>query len=64
MLMTLDAPHLTLLFLVTVFGLAAAFVWLFCEFERHIGKRRAPTALARFGYRPDGRRDREPNGRD
>jgi hypothetical protein len=64
MLMTLDAPHLTLLFLATVFGLAVAFVWLFIEFERHIGKRRAPSTLARFGYRPDGRRDRKPNERD
>ncbi|MDB5564412.1 MAG: hypothetical protein JWP84_978 [Tardiphaga sp.] len=62
--MTLDAPHLTLLFLGTVFCLATAFVWMFIEFERHIGKRRAPTTLARFGYRPDGRRDRNPNGRD
>ena len=56
--MTLDAPHLTLLFLLTVGGLAVALVWLFCELESRIGKRFAPGALARFGYRPDGTPDR------
>ena len=61
-MMPLDAPHLTLLLLVTVFALAAAFVWLFCELERRIGKRLAPTALARFGYRPDGSRARRRDG--
>ncbi len=58
MTMTLDAPHLTLLFLTTVFALATAFVWMFCEVERRFGKRFGATALARFGYRPDGRPDR------
>lgn len=64
MIMTLDISHLTLLFVATVFALATAFVWMFCEFERRFGKRWAETALARFGYRPDGRVDRDANRRD
>jgi hypothetical protein len=64
MIMTLDISHLTLLFVATVFALAMAFVWMFCEFERRFGKRLAMTALARFGYRLDGRIDRNANRRD
>lgn len=56
--MSLDIPHLTLVFVVTVFALATAFVWMFCEVERRIGKRFSKAALARFGYRPDGSIDR------
>ena len=40
MLMDITAPDLTLLFLGTVFCLGAAFVWLFCEFERSARKRK------------------------
>ena len=57
-MMALDTPHLTLIFIGTVLALALALVWLFCELERRFGKRISPTALARFGYLPDGRRDR------
>jgi hypothetical protein len=64
MTMTLDAPHLTLLFVATIFALATAFVWMFCEFEQRFGKRLTVIALARFGYRPDGRIDRNANRRD
>ena len=64
MTMTLDISHLTLLFVATVFALATAFVWMFCELERRFGKRLAVTALARFGYRPDGSIDRHANRRD
>ncbi len=57
--MTLDAPHLTWLFIATVFGLAMAFVWLFCELESRYGKRLNATALARFGHRDrSARKDR------
>lgn len=63
MTMTLDIPHLTLLFVATVFALATAFVWMFYEFERRFGKRFAAIALARFGYRPDGTIDRNANRR-
>ncbi|MDB5616067.1 hypothetical protein [Tardiphaga sp.] len=55
----LDAPHLTLLFVGTVVCLATALVWMFCELERRIGKKQAPTPLSRYGYRPDSRRDRD-----
>jgi hypothetical protein len=54
MTMTIDAPHLTILFVATIFALAMAFVWMFCEFERQFGKRLTVAALARFGQRPDG----------
>ena len=58
MLMSLDTPQVTFVFIGTVLVLALALVWLFCELERRFGKRIAPAALARFGYRPDGRRAR------
>ena len=58
MLLILDTPHLTLIFLGTVLGLALALVWLFCELEQRFGKRIAPNAMARFGYLPDVRRKR------
>ena len=64
MTMTLDISHLTLLFVATVFALTMAFVWMFVEFERRFGKWFAATALARFGYRPDGRLKREAQRRD
>jgi hypothetical protein len=64
MTMTLDISNLTLLFVATVFALATAFVWMFCEFERRFGKRLTATALVRFGYRPDGTIDRNGNRRD
>ncbi|SFL92831.1 hypothetical protein SAMN03159423_4463 [Bradyrhizobium sp. NFR13] len=65
MTMTLDnIANLTLLFVTTVFALAMAFVWMFCEFERRFGKRFAAIALARFGYRPDGTIDRNANRRE
>ena len=62
--MDLDAPHLTLLFLATVFALAMALVWLFCELERRYGKRLTSTALARFGHRdaPHNRRTHRHDG--
>ena len=62
MQMSLDTPHLTLIFIGIVFALAFALVWMFCELERRIGSKRAPAALARFGYRPDGRRTRRRDG--
>jgi hypothetical protein len=62
--LTLDISHLTLLFVVTVFGLATAFVWMFCEFERQFGKRLTVHALARFGYRADGSINRKTDRRD
>jgi hypothetical protein len=64
MTMTLDICHLTLLFVATIFALATAFVWMFCEFERRFGSRLRVTALARFGYRADGSIDRNANRRD
>ncbi|MDB5656144.1 MAG: hypothetical protein JWQ94_3757, partial [Tardiphaga sp.] len=57
MLLTLDTPHLTLVFLVTVVALTSAMVWLFCELDRRFGRRFLPRGLQRFGYLPDGRRD-------
>ena len=64
MLTSLDAPHLTLVFIATVFALALALVCLFFELERRFGKRISPRMMARFGNRPDGRRDRLTNRRD
>lgn len=57
--MILDISHLTLFFMATVCALAMAFVWMFCELERRFGQRIAATALARFGHRADGARDRD-----
>ncbi len=57
MIMTLDISHLTLFFVAVVCTLAMAFVWMFCELERRLGKRFAAAALARFGYRADGTLD-------
>lgn len=45
---TLDAPHLTWLFLATIAALATAFVWMFCEVERRFGRRLNPLAMARI----------------
>lgn len=58
MLTNLDAPHLTLVFCGTVLALAVTLVWLLCELDRRLGKRISANALSRFGYLPDGRRDR------
>jgi hypothetical protein len=41
MMDAVNIPQLTLLFLATIFGLATAFIWMFCELERHIARRRA-----------------------
>ncbi|HEY8333435.1 MAG TPA: hypothetical protein VIQ05_06545 [Tardiphaga sp.] len=41
MLDAVNIPDLTLLFLATIFGLATAFVWMFCELERLAARRRA-----------------------
>ena len=60
MLLDLDAPHLTLVFCGTVLALAPMLVWLLCELDRRFGQRIAASALARFGYLPDGRRARRP----
>ncbi|WP_398465832.1 hypothetical protein [Tardiphaga sp.] len=57
--MILDISHLTLLFVATVCALAMAFIWMFCELERRFGQRITTTALARFGYRADGKLDPE-----
>ena len=57
MLADLDAPHLTIVFCGTVLALALALVWLLCELDRRFGKRISATALARFGYPPDDRRE-------
>jgi hypothetical protein len=64
MLMALDAPHLTLLFLVIVGALTVALVWLLCDLERRVGKRFAATTLARFGYRRDRSRLRSVKPKD
>ncbi|MDB5501384.1 MAG: hypothetical protein JWR89_1286 [Tardiphaga sp.] len=64
MLMTLDVPHLTWLFLATVFALAMAFVWLFCELERRYGTRLGSAVLARLGHRRESGRDRPIKRRD
>jgi hypothetical protein len=64
MIMTLDISNLTLLFVATIFALATAFVWMFCEFERQFGKKLTVNALARFGRRPDGSIDQNVNRRD
>ncbi|WP_445489002.1 hypothetical protein [Rhodopseudomonas sp. RCAM05734] len=37
----MNLPELTLLFLATIFGLATAFIWMFCELDRHVARRRA-----------------------
>jgi hypothetical protein len=47
-MMTLDAPHLTLLFVATIAALATAFVWMFCEVERRFGGRLNEMVLARI----------------
>jgi sensor domain CHASE-containing protein len=44
MMNAMNIRDLTLLFLLTIFALAAAFVWMFCEAERHAGRRRARMA--------------------
>jgi hypothetical protein len=41
MLDAVNIPELTLLFLATIFGLATAFIWMFCELERRAARRRA-----------------------
>ena len=64
MMTALDAPHLTLVFVGTVFALALSFVLLFCELERRFGKGISARALARFGVRSDGRRNRNSGRRD
>jgi hypothetical protein len=53
MIMTLDISHLTLLFMATVCALAMAFVWMFYEIERRVGKPIAAAARTRFGDRRD-----------
>ena len=58
MLANLDAPHLTLVFCGIVLALTLALVWLLFELDRRFGKRISASALARFGYLPDGRRKR------
>lgn len=63
MLTDLDAPHLTLVFCGTVLALALALVWLLVELDRRFGKRISASALARFGYLPDGRRNPHSNRR-
>jgi hypothetical protein len=60
MLVDVDIPHLTLLFCGTVIALAVALVWLICELDRRFGKRITARALVRFGYLPNGRRNRHP----
>lgn len=64
MIMILDISHLTLFFVATVCALAMAFIWMFCELERRFGKHITPMALARFGYRADGKVDRGKFSRD
>lgn len=59
MLATLDVPHLTLILCATILALTLALVWLLVEFHRWFDKRFSASALARFGYLPDGRRDRQ-----
>ena len=49
MMDALNMPDLTALFLVTTFGLATAFVWMFYELERHAARRRPrPLAVPRW----------------
>ncbi len=50
-------PDLTVLLLATVACLAAAFVWMFCELERYIDRRRARLVIARIRTPKANRRD-------
>jgi hypothetical protein len=61
---TIDASHLTWLFLATISALATAFVWMFCEVERRFGKRLNALAAARISHLRDREGRRKANRRD
>jgi hypothetical protein len=52
MLDAMNIPALTLLFLATVFGLATAFIWMFCQLERRAVRWRARLRVI-VGAPPD-----------